>query len=115
MKLYHITPSKNSHSIAIEGLIPARRNGLTSSGSMEIDPWRKDVVWLTDDVDYILRNQAGSHWIKYEQPIVFEIDCSSLNIVHREGFFDDHEYMHYGIIPSELIIEQKPVDICTEM
>src|SRR6478735_3865553 len=110
MKLYHITHSANSTSIAAVGLMPAHnRDGLTGPAMFEYEKWRNNVVWLTDDVDYILNYQAGNHF--KNDSVVFEVDCTTLEIEHREGYYDNHEWLYYGTVPPELIKVQKPVDI----
>lgn len=102
MKLYHLTPASNVESICERGLVPfENENGLSSAYILSVEPWRHQVVWLTDDVDYIIGYQADYHFRM--NAVVLEIDCTGLELEHREGYYDDHEWLHYGVISPELI------------
>jgi len=54
MKLYHITKSKNIVSILNIGILPKYGKGLTRKGC--------DKVFLTNDIDRIIKTQGGVTW-----------------------------------------------------
>lgn len=71
MKLYHITPKRNVDSILTLGLIPGYNRGLGKGC---------DVIFLTNDPEYILKKQAGTNWMAEHNPVVFCIDTESYQI-----------------------------------
>ena len=81
MKLYHITRKENIDSIIEKGIIPNYRKGLGSRGS--------DKVFLTNDVNKIIKTQGGIEW---ETNIaIIEVDVKN---------YKPHLYNCY-VIPKE--------------
>ena len=76
--LYHITPLKNLTSILETGLIAKKSKGLTVNLIDKIN-----FIWLTDNVEYILKNQAGKTWIEKHSPVVLEVIVTDLKIYPR--------------------------------
>lgn len=104
MILFHITPRKNLKSIEALGIVPAYNQGLTCSMSN-----RKLVVWLTDSPEYILTTQAGSDWIRENDPIILKVNCQALNIkpyISITGKKVKHEYYYEGIIKQHFGVKE---------
>jgi hypothetical protein len=101
MKLYHISKRIHTNSILTKGLIPAYRKGLTVAKKQE-------KVFLTNDVERILKTQAGEKWCKRWDPVVFEVDVTDLNvspvkyIYNRTYTLSDFEFEAGRIEPSRL-------------
>jgi hypothetical protein len=82
-----------------EGLIPSHGWGLTSRRQ------KHSCVWLTDNPEYILQNQAGVGWISIHYPVILEIDISDL-LVQKYAQF---EFFVDGNIPNKHIVSAKNV------
>jgi len=83
------------------GLIPKfMRSTLTKDGDWEKQP---NVVWLTNDPNWILQNQAGSDWCKKHKPITLKVNTKGLKI----KYLYHPEYHCYDIIVPERITEFK--------
>jgi hypothetical protein len=113
MRLYHITPPENLSSILENGIFPKLINpdfyGLTAP--LSYYP-KSPYVWLTDDVEYIIRTQAGSDWPHVILEIEIEIEkiipaiyrcpkkdcCNSWHISEHE-FLTSH-------VPADRILNQ---------
>lgn len=78
MILYHITKRKHIMSILRYGLKPAFRRGINCSDI------KCDMVFLTNDVDYIAREQCGYKWIKKHDSVVLHVDVTDLYIVPQK-------------------------------
>lgn len=95
MKLFHITPSHQLQSIISRGLIPNEGIGFTSKHSQ-----RRGMVWLTDDIEFIMKSQLTEWWVNHHQAVTIEVDVNGLN-VHRLSSFDGHEFIYHGVISSD--------------
>lgn len=106
MILYHITPRKNLESIKELGIIPAYAKGITCYTYT----YKKPVVWLTDNPEYILTSQAGEDWIKENDPIVIKVNCDGLNIKPYTSYntneIVNHEFYFEGTIKQHFGVEQ---------
>ena len=71
MILYHITKRKHIPSIQVKGIIPGFRRGLFT-GKIKLKK-----VYLTNNVQYVINNQAGQKWCDRWDPIVLEIDIET--------------------------------------
>ena len=103
--LYHITKKKHLKRILKEGLLPgikSRRVGLSINKKCK---W--DRIFLTDNVKYIINNQAGKDWMG--NAIILKINIKHQNIkkhkticpkVYDNSFIIDHkhEYVCYDRI-----------------
>jgi hypothetical protein len=69
-KLFHITAARNIELILKEGLIPCKAKGLNCN------PSSKPVIWLTNNINYIVKYQAGEEWIKKHDPYVLTINVT---------------------------------------
>ena len=95
MKLYHITKEGNLESILQRGILigkQSHRKGIAVHGPL-------GQIYLTNDIDRILKTQAGEAWCKRWKPIVFEIDVSKIKYepvkYHSGGTYvlSDFEYV----------------------
>jgi len=102
-KLYHITKERNLKSILEKGILigkKARRKGIAVHGPLT-------EIYLTNDVDRILKTQAGKAWCKRNHPIVFEIDVSNITVLpvkyHSGGTYalSDFEY----VVKENILVE----------
>ena len=97
MILYHITPIKNLESILEKGILP-------DFNKKGISHWKDEhkKVFLTNDIDKIILEQAGINWVKRNNPIILEIELN-------EKDFKPHEY-HFGgtytYSKSEFVIDK---------
>lgn len=104
MILYHITKNKNVPKILIEGLRP-------NSGYVGISTYKTErsaVIWLTDNVDYVVKHQIGENYFA-EKFTVLEVDVSGMLVgkltVYPTGKLVtcDHEYfVHKHISPDKI-------------
>ena len=89
------------------GLRRGYRKGLSTRQSQLM-------VWLTDDVEYILEKQAGINWIKKNAPIVLEIDTTELVVeqymahCYETPRICPHEFFVVGDIANRFINFQHP-------
>lgn len=82
-KLYHITKENNIESIQEQGLIPGYRAGITVKVARDRRGKFMD-VFLTNDVDRILKTQAGEAWCKRWKPVVFEVDLAGMKVEPKQ-------------------------------
>ena len=104
MNLYHITKIKNVSNILINGL--RRNSGLKGISTYKTE--RSGVIWLTDNVDYIVKNQIGENYFA-EQFAVLSVDVNGM-LVGKLTVFPtrslvtcDHEYFVYNNISPDRI------------
>ena len=113
MKLFHLTATANVSSIQVSGIIPnANGAGFSSAYAVERDDWRKEVVWLTDNPEYIAYNHAGIR----SNLSILEIDTTDLPVTRRtEPTYHDEngndvEFLFYGCITPDRIISVSEFD-----
>lgn len=58
----------------IAGLLPAKRRGMKVIGE------KCKHVFLTNDIDYIIKYQCGDKWIKKYDCVVLHVDTTDLEI-----------------------------------
>lgn len=78
MKLYHITPGKNIKSIMENGILPGFNKGLTCHHQK----W--NMVFLTNDIDRIIRDQSGMDWVNKKEAYVIEVEIEDHRIRPHE-------------------------------
>jgi len=105
-KLYHITPKKNIISILQQGLYPAGGKGIC------VGKGRKDHVFLTNDIDRIVSEQAGERWIRQQEAIVLEVDIRELSVVpyeytYRENSKSDFEFVCDHVPPEVIQVNKR--------
>jgi hypothetical protein len=89
--LYHITPKHNLPSIVVNGLIPkfkSNRFSVCGSQLRRIDNKQLDVIWLTDNPNWIVENQLGKDNYDEHDFCILEVDVSNLKIKK----INDHEF-----------------------
>jgi hypothetical protein len=77
-KLYHITPRRNVPSICEFGLIPSYGRGMMEGRQLSKPKMGK--VFLTDDPEWVLREQCGRAWCKKNDPVLFEVDVEGIDV-----------------------------------
>ena len=110
-KLFHITPGHNIHSIVQNGLIPNGSRGLNSKKDA------KPVVWLTNNVEYILKEQAGERWVMQNEPWIITINADPYISVLKAKIawawesprVCEHEFFIEGIVKPNHVINYKKV------
>lgn len=90
MIFYHITQHHYVSSILTRGLIPVAELGLTPPGLIDVQAFRKSVVWLMQNIDFIRKSRCSPTYIAYE---VLEIDCSGLDI---KPYIIERSIKHHG-------------------
>ena len=101
MIYYHITKGQYVPSILKYGLIPGFKIGFCNVTSAERRSLYPMAVFLTDDADYIIKNQLTNGWIRRFHATILEVDCTDIALVNRfENIYPtSHEYMYYTTIP----------------
>ena len=91
--LFHITPVENVLSIFEKGIrTDSKLCGITSGWCNKNRP---RVVWLTDDVDYIVETQLTEEWCDIKKPVVLTVDVRNLEIEIGE---DSHQFQYHRVI-----------------
>jgi hypothetical protein len=98
--LYHITPDVNIPLIIKHGLKPRKKlpnpkcpRGLNTFGAK--DRW--EYVFLTDDVNFIIKKQCGVHWFNRKKCVILQINClglKSIQYINELGVEADHEFIY---------------------
>jgi hypothetical protein len=116
-KLFHISPERNINTIIKNGIIPFAEKGLTNnSHRIQQRNLYGSVVWLTDNVEYIIQNQIGEHWINTHNPYIFTVNVAPYKEILRVKIawycevpvICPHEFYIPGTIESVDVIEYKP-------
>jgi RNA:NAD 2'-phosphotransferase (TPT1/KptA family) len=106
MILYHITPSANLESILSKGLYPGKSvdktNGITVFYSPYSDSPIRDHVFLTDNVKYILNNQAGIDWVNDNKPYLLEVDCRRLKLKNWKMEYSNGDHPHEFVTKNKI-------------
>jgi len=96
MILYHITKIENIDSILEKGILPNYKRGITH--------WsiKQDYVFLTNNVDKIIKEQIGLCWGK--EIVIIELDIiSSQPIFYKAtGRFSDYEFIVNKVLPEQI-------------
>lgn len=107
-KLFHITPERHLDSILKKGIIAGFRKGLTTSRQPK---WK--TVFLTNNIDRILKDQAGETWSRRHKPIVLEVDIEDLKIEPKKYFgggtytISDFEFECKYVPPKKIKIHKE--------
>lgn len=116
-KLFHITRGKNIESILQQGLRPASSVGFISKYDQKKQQKEfGSIVWLTDDVNYIIEAQTGWNWIEKHNAHVVIVNVSPYKQVLAARIVwcydipkvSEHEFYIHGPIESKDIIAIKP-------
>lgn len=99
IKLFHITPKVNLENILKHGLIPNYRKGMCSYITD-----KKPVIWLTNNVRYIIRKQVGWKWVREFEPVVLTINVTDIIDSIRARIVYPSEIP--TVCPHEFLIEQ---------
>lgn len=86
------------------GLLPAKRKGMKVNGE------KCKHVFLTNDIDYIIKYQCGNEWIKKHDCVLLHIDIAGIEVrPHRyvDGmtYTESENEFVTGIISPEKIIK----------
>lgn len=93
-KFYHITKTKNAFSIAARGLLPGFSRGIGGiKGS--------DKVFLTNDVDKIIKIQCGKEWMKDSSIVTVLADPQPH--VYLSNEISDFEFVIDEVKPEQII------------
>lgn len=110
MIFYHIAKGRHAESILAKGLIPGHRRGITCNG----DKHKK--VFVTNDVDKIIKWQAGPAWIKKHKCVLVHVDMTGVRmdpVQYRCGMtytISDFEFTTDRIDPKR-IVKIEPIQI----
>ena len=97
MTLYHITKAKYVTSILKKGILPGYEKGISCNT-------KQTKVFLTNDVERILRTQTGNNWEK--ELAIIEVDNVNYKpheyTSHKPSKFSDFEFVVDKIEPFEI-------------
>lgn len=106
MRYYHITKERNLQNILAKGILPGskiRKKGLTARDITQT------FVFVTTDVDRIVKSQAGTKWCKRWNPIVIEVNLDEKEVCpvqyhcHRTYTVSDFEFIVNSISPNKIV------------
>lgn len=90
--LWHITTEKNYYKIANSRLLIAGGNRNSGFGQYA---GRKQLVFLTDNPDYIVATQTGIDWFNRHHAQIIEVNVENLILCH----YDVHEFCTNKDVP----------------
>ena len=105
LRLFHITRVENVDSILTQGILPGYKKGLTMRG----DIW--DKVFLTNNVDKIIKTQGGKAWEKNIAIFEVEVDVSDCHpyiygcfdsLVNDNRKISDFEFNIDKVLPEQI-------------
>lgn len=104
MILYHITKEKHLENIFIEGLkINSNKIGFCKKyvHNEYKKKYNMQPIFLTDDVEYIIKNMLTDNWIKKNKAVALKINIELNNTTYLNfGYFLYDKYSH-KYIPKE--------------
>ena len=97
MWLYHITKRKYLDNILTEGLlINSNKNGFVSNSYIEnyLDKYGLQPIFLTNDVDYIIKTQLTD--VFFKSCVLLKVEVSALNLEDEFDYLNEKWYLYYN-------------------
>lgn len=96
MWLYHITKRKYLDNILTEGLlINSNKNGFVRKSYIKnyLDKYGLQPIFLTNDVDYIIKTQLTDDF--YKLCVILKVDVSKLRLEDEFDYLNEKWYLYY--------------------
>ena len=97
MWLYHITKREYLDRILTEGLlINSNKNGFVKKSYLKnyYDKYELQPIFLTNDVDYIVKTQLTDDFLK--SCVLLKVEVSDLNLEDEFDYLNEKWYLYYN-------------------